>query len=353
MAGEGSDGDDGQQAILHPQDRAKGGESLLRPPAPVRPLPVVILTTFFPNRREPHRTVFLRNLVTAMRPGCDIAVVAPIPRRPPIGRWRERAAFPSTDRLGDLALHHPRFLSLPGLSWLAGLSYAWGVWPVLRDLKQARGWFVVHIHCAYPDAVGGALAARLLGLPWVVTVHGSDINIAARKPALRPQIRWALRGAQRVVAVSRALQEVSRAGRPATRAGRVHTLLGLRPRRVQATIPGSVARRPRAGPRCADGRVRGQLAACGMRRVAPGVGSVEGEPLKRDPRRAGPAGADRQRRAARSPGAVGGVAGHRIGGRVPRGGDAAGRLRLDRRSRSAVPAQPLRGLSQRRRRVTR
>ncbi len=211
----------GQQAILHPQDRAKGGESLLRPPAPVRPLPVVILTTFFPNRREPHRTVFLRNLVTAMRPGCDIAVVAPIPRRPPIGRWRERAAFPSTDRLGDLALHHPRFLSLPGLSWLAGLSYAWGVWPVLRDLKQARGWFVVHIHCAYPDAVGGALAARLLGLPWVVTVHGSDINIAARKPALRPQIRWALRGAQRVVAVSRALQE------------KILALGGLQPERVE------------------------------------------------------------------------------------------------------------------------
>lgn len=197
----------GQQVTLPPQNLAEAGESLVRPPAPVPPLPVVVLTTFFPNRREPHRTVFLRNLVTAMRPACDIAVVAPIPKRPPIGRWRERAALPSIDRFGDLAVHHPRFLSVPGLSWLAGISYAWGVWPVLRDLKQARGWFVLHIHCAYPDAVGGALAARLLGLPWVVTAHGSDINVAARKPALRPQIRWALRGAQRVVAVSRALQE--------------------------------------------------------------------------------------------------------------------------------------------------
>src|SRR6185295_1365970 len=165
----------GQQAIPRPQDRAEGGESPSGRPAPARPLPVVILTTFFPNRRAPHRTVFLRNLVAAMRPACDLEVVAPVPKRPPIGGWREREALPSTDRVGDVALHHPRFLSLPGLSWLTGLSYALGVWPVLRDLTQARGWFVVHIHCAYPDGVGGALVARLLGLPWVVTAHGSDI----------------------------------------------------------------------------------------------------------------------------------------------------------------------------------
>jgi len=211
----------GQQAIPRPQDRAEERQSPSGRPAPAPPLPVVILTTFFPNRREPHRTVFLRNLVTAMRPACDLAVVAPVPKRPPIGRWRERAGLPSTDRVGDIALYHPRFLSLPGVSWLTGLSYAWGVWPVLRDLKQARGWFVVHIHCAYPDAVGGALVASLLGLPWVVTAHGSDINIEARKPALRPQIRWALRGAQRVVAVSRALEE------------KILALRGLQPDRVE------------------------------------------------------------------------------------------------------------------------
>lgn len=253
-----------QQAILRSKEPTEGDDSLARPSALVRPLPVVIVTTFFPNRREPHRTVFLRNLVTAMQPWCDMAVVAPVAMRPPIGRWRERAALPSTDRLGDLDLHHPRFLSLPGLSWMAGLSYALAVWPVLRDLKQSRGWFVVHIHCAYPDAVGGALAARLLGLPWVVTAHGSDINIATRKPALRFQIRWALCGAQRVVAVSRALRE------------KILALGSLRPEQVECIpcsgfFPDVFKQRPRA-------RLRVGLALAPNARMVVFVGNLV--PLK-------------------------------------------------------------------------
>ena len=74
-----------------------------------------------------------------------------------------------------------------------------------------RGWFVVHIHCAYPDAVGGALAAWSLGLPWVVTAHGSDINIVARKLALRAQIRWgAARRAARHCGEPRSTRRFSR-----------------------------------------------------------------------------------------------------------------------------------------------
>jgi len=66
---------------------------------------------------------------------------------------------------------------------------------------------VLHAHCAYPDVVGAALAARLLDLPLVATAHGSDINISGRQRTLRPQIRWALRRARRVIAVSAPLAQ--------------------------------------------------------------------------------------------------------------------------------------------------
>ena len=149
-------------------------------PAPVHPahdrlagkdeLHTVVLTTFFPNSGDPHQTVFVLNLVEAMLSACAIDVVAPIPMRPPVGAWRKPGTVPASERHRGIWLLHPRFLSVPGLHWLAGCSYFLAVWRVLRQLRRSKGLFVLHAHCAYPDAVGAALAARALRVPLVVTV---------------------------------------------------------------------------------------------------------------------------------------------------------------------------------------
>ncbi|MEP6501841.1 MAG: glycosyltransferase [Betaproteobacteria bacterium] len=183
-------------------------------------LRVVVLTTFFPSPRDPFRTPFLRNLVDALAADCDVDLVIPVPRRPQVGAWRDAQPVPAVESYAGRSLVHPRYLAVPGLHWLSGLTYFAGVWRTLRALKQRHGFFVLHAHCAYPDVVGAALAARCLGLPLVATTHGSDINLSARERLLRPQIRAALRAAQRVIAVSA----------PLARA--VETLTGLRAARV-------------------------------------------------------------------------------------------------------------------------
>ena len=165
-------------------------------------LRVVVLTTFFPSPRDPFRTPFLRNLVDALATECDVELVIPVPRRPQIGPWRDAAPVPASETHAGWPLVHPRYLAVPGLHWLSGLAYFFGVWRTLRALKQRHGRFVLHAHCAYPDAVGAALAARALGLPLVATAHGSDINLSGHERLLRPQIRAALRSAERVIAVS-------------------------------------------------------------------------------------------------------------------------------------------------------
>jgi glycosyltransferase involved in cell wall biosynthesis len=55
---------------------------------------------------------------------------------------------------------------------------------------------------AYPDGVAAARLAEQFGKPVVSMVLGSDINVLARDPSLRPQIRWALASSQTVIAVS-------------------------------------------------------------------------------------------------------------------------------------------------------
>jgi glycosyltransferase involved in cell wall biosynthesis len=209
---------------------ATGGEPLAAAPArPAAPradtradsgrLRVVVLTTFFPSPRDPFRTPFLRNLVDAMDGDCEQELVIPVPRRPPLGPWRDAQPVPASESYAGWTLAHPRYLAVPGLHWLSGLTYFLGVWRSLRALERRHGRFVLHAHCAYPDVVGAALAARMLDLPLVATAHGSDINISGRQRLLRPQIRWALRAARRVIAVSaplaRAVAELT--GLPADR----------------------------------------------------------------------------------------------------------------------------------------
>lgn len=58
---------------------------------------------------------------------------------------------------------------------------------------------------AYPDGVASVVLARLLGLPVVIKVHGSDINMHLLHPLRARQIRWAMNHAAAVVSVSKAL----------------------------------------------------------------------------------------------------------------------------------------------------
>jgi glycosyltransferase involved in cell wall biosynthesis len=58
---------------------------------------------------------------------------------------------------------------------------------------------------AYPDGFAAIVLAELLGVPAVVKLHGSDMNVVARLPGPRQRLCWALPRAARVVAVSRPL----------------------------------------------------------------------------------------------------------------------------------------------------
>ncbi len=177
---------------------------------PMVTLRIAVVTTFFPNAIAPQRTMFVRNLVSSMRSSCEVLeVVAPLPYAPPFTanrRWRDLRSVPDHEVVDELKVSHPRFVAVPGLQVLNGLTYGVRVLFELWRLKRERGDFVVHGHCAYPDGVGVALASRLLRLPYAITAHGSDLNVYAQRRALRPQISWALRGATGIVAVSAALQ---------------------------------------------------------------------------------------------------------------------------------------------------
>ncbi|HEU0029679.1 MAG TPA: glycosyltransferase family 4 protein [Kofleriaceae bacterium] len=176
------------------------------------PLRVLAITKIFPNAAEPLSAPFNRQQFAALARRCELEVMATVPWFPGAGllaRWSSAgklAAVPRRDRIAGIAVTHPRTLFVPRLAHVTwGPLYAASIAPLVARL---RGKFdVVLGSWAYPDGFAAVVAARLLGIPCVVKLHGSDINVIAKLPGPRRLTAWALANASRVVAVSRALAD--------------------------------------------------------------------------------------------------------------------------------------------------
>jgi glycosyltransferase involved in cell wall biosynthesis len=171
---------------------------------------VLIVTQQFPNAKEPFASPFNRQQFAALGKRCEVEVLATIPWFPGarlVARWSlagRLVGVPRTESIDGLPVVHPRFVHPPrfGRS-AAGALYAASLAP---EVLRRRGRYdVLLASWAFPDGVGAVALAGLLGVPAVVKVSGSDINVLAKLPPVARNLRWALPRARRVIAVSRPL----------------------------------------------------------------------------------------------------------------------------------------------------
>lgn len=180
---------------------------------------VLVVSSTYPSASQPTRGVFVRERIRRLAQRCQVVVVAPIPWFP-LNRWirTDRAAVPRVEQQGGLTVYHPRFFSLPRYGkWLDGMLYGLSLALFVRRLRRTFAFEVIDAHFAFPDGLAATLLARWFRRPVVVTLRGSIVRLS-RYRLHRPQIRWVLRRADRVTAVSQSLAEVAaRLGRPLER----------------------------------------------------------------------------------------------------------------------------------------
>lgn len=100
---------------------------------------------------------------------------------------------------GDLALRLNSYVLSPAL-------FAAGIAKVVREARQTRP-DVLHAHWVLPNGYIGAVASRLLGIPLVVSVPGSDAQVAAKNPLFRSMARFAFDQAGLLTANSESLRD--------------------------------------------------------------------------------------------------------------------------------------------------
>ncbi|HEY4293680.1 glycosyltransferase family 4 protein [Luteibacter sp.] len=161
---------------------------------------ILVVTNLFPTPWDPRRGTFNRQQFQRLGERHEVDVLTAVDFRERKGGEKGDAPVPGIKR-DHFTFYHPpgigRFLN-------AFCFFASMMWQRGRELRRAR-YDVMLASWAYPDAAGAAWVARLLGIPYVVKVHGSDLNVQAEFRLRRPQVRSALRGAAGVIAVSQAL----------------------------------------------------------------------------------------------------------------------------------------------------
>jgi PEP-CTERM/exosortase A-associated glycosyltransferase len=170
----------------------------------LRPVKILILSHMYPRPGREHYGVFVHESVLALRErGHEVLVVAPLPMTPPgLARlrpeWVRLAAIPEQRELDGVPLLHPRYLLLPRRIAFAGAAARMA--RAVAKVLPAWEFDLLHAHAGVPDGAAARRVAAELGIPYLVTSHGSDVLRASRwSPAIHAELHDAFRHARTTI----------------------------------------------------------------------------------------------------------------------------------------------------------
>ena len=170
---------------------------------------VLFVSNLFPNRHEPARGVFNLQQMRHLAQLCEVRVLAPYDWFFIKGRFAPPEPLPETETIAGLTVHHSRNFYLPKIGrtlnpWL----YAQSASGPIRRMRATFPFDVIFVNWAYPDACGIAKVARRLGVPFVASISGSDVNWYLRMHIRRRQILNMLAQAKATTVRSQALRSL-------------------------------------------------------------------------------------------------------------------------------------------------
>jgi glycosyltransferase involved in cell wall biosynthesis len=177
-------------------------------------LRLLTFTSLYPSATRPRHGIFVESRLQRLigRGGIQARVIAPVPWFPFAGkRWGEYgriAGTPGSELRGGIEVRHPRYFQIPrfGMALQPGAMARCGRRAAQAWQREGATFDLVDAHYLYPDGVAAAAVARALGLPYVLTARGSDVNVIAHLPGPRERIVAAIAGSSGVIAVSAALK---------------------------------------------------------------------------------------------------------------------------------------------------
>ena len=170
---------------------------------------ILSLSSVYPNPDEPGLGLFVRARIEQMALRAEVKMIAPIPLLDytnPQGKLFRRRTFPLTRQEGPVEIYHPRWLFPPGGTPANVFCEFLRLAPLVRTIRQTFPFDLIDAHFGYPEGAAAAHLSALFHVPFTITLRGSETAFAAF-PARRQVLRWAMRRAAHVIAVSDDLRD--------------------------------------------------------------------------------------------------------------------------------------------------
>ena len=145
--------------------------------------------------------------------GHEVVVISSVGVMPMMERLRPKQAevaarTPKQAVIDGIKVFYPRYLTLgnAGEKLFGGRLLAMAALPIAKKLHKEKPFDIVHAHMLPRDGHAGMLVAKALGIPFALTVHGTDIFhyfIPGKTPWARNQM--IAREADALMAVSNLL----------------------------------------------------------------------------------------------------------------------------------------------------
>jgi teichuronic acid biosynthesis glycosyltransferase TuaC len=178
---------------------------------------VLSLSSVFPNSAEPGLGLFVHSRLSNLSRLVNVKVIAPVAALDysnPKGRLYCRRTGPWVRSDGPMEVLHPRWIFPPGGTPANVLCLFSRLYPLVRRLHKRFAFDLVDAHFGYPEGVVAAMLARAIGIPFVITLRGSELMFASYKTR-RLVMRWAFRRASKIISVSEELRQFAiRQGAP-------------------------------------------------------------------------------------------------------------------------------------------
>lgn len=175
---------------------------------------VVVLSSLFPSQIQQGAGLFIRERMFRVGKHLPLSVVSPTPWFPLQSLIQKLKPFfrpgaPRYEQQSGINVWFPRFLSAPGLlKELDGVMMAIGSLPRMRHLKRSGKLDIIDTHFAYPDGYAAHLLSRWLGVPYTLTLRGTESR-HLQNPNLRTKVLQAIKCANQVFSVSDSLKKLA------------------------------------------------------------------------------------------------------------------------------------------------
>jgi len=162
---------------------------------------IICYTSLYPNLYEKTKGIFVWELCKAISKYYKLNIIAPIHFIKYIRYFNQIKPINEY----NISVYYPYFFVFPKiLKKLDGKLLALFTQNSFKQILKYKP-FLVHAHYAYPDGYAAMLLSRKYNIPYILTIHGSDINILAKDSKRRKLIIKTLNEAFAIVGVSKDL----------------------------------------------------------------------------------------------------------------------------------------------------